>query len=163
MTDDWDEDERERRQRAEEYQRKAAECRSHGHDWRLFDADPYWYDGQTFKCDRCDAVEFRCLGGTLGGTRLYDDPEHDPGFRAVGHEWLLGPEPVAPCGSRRVECVHCHLQYTRWSDVPHEWEYENPDPSLSDPEWAMGVGLVDWAGTRRCIRCGATEYQNPRW
>jgi hypothetical protein len=40
--------------------------------------------------------------------------------------------------------------------------YENPDPSLSDPEWAMAVGLQEWTGTRRCIRCGVSEYQNPK-
>jgi hypothetical protein len=144
---------------AEEYQRRVAECRQ-GHNWVLFDAHPDWYDGQTYRCDRCDAVEFRCI---TGATNLYEDPEHDPGYRAVGHEWLFTRKADAPCASTHAECVRCHLQHTRWSDVPHQWVYENPDPSLGDPEWAMGVGLVDWVGERRCIRCGASEYRNPRW
>jgi hypothetical protein len=161
MTEAWDERERRRAEAAEEHRRKAATCARQGHEWVLLDAHPDWYDGCTYQCDRCHAVEFRCVDGAEG--TLYEDPEHDPRFRAAGHEWLLGPQPAAPCAGRHAECVHCHLHHTRWPDVDHEWVYENPDPSLSDPEWAMAVGLQEWTGTRRCIRCGVSAYKNPRW
>jgi hypothetical protein len=137
------------------------ECARNGHAWALFDADPYWYDGRTYRCDRCGQIAFRCIDGAEGA--IYEDPEHAPGFLAVGHEWLLDPPPAAPCAPRRAECVRCHLQHSRWPDVEHDWVNENPNPSLSDPEWAMAVGLVDWVGRRTCTRCGATEYRNPRW
>lgn len=161
MTDAWDERERRRSEAAEEYRCKAAGCLRHGHKWALFDAHPDRYDGRTYQCGGCDAVEFRCVHGAEG--TLYEDPEHDPGFRAVGHEWLLGPQPAAPCAGRRVECVHCHLRRVEWPDVDHEWVYGNPNPSLTDPEWAMAVGLGEWTGTRQCARCGVSESKNPRW
>lgn len=105
MTEAWDERERRRAEAAEEYRRKAAECLRHGHEWSLLDAHPDWYDGRTYQCDRCHAAEFRCVDGAEG--TLYEDPEHDPGFRAVGHEWLLGPQPAAPLrqSTRRMRAL----------------------------------------------------------
>jgi hypothetical protein len=138
-----------------------ADCARHGHVWTLLYDDLDWYDGKTYRCDRCEQIAYCCLDGPEGPT--YTDPEHNPFFLAIGHEWLIEPPPAAPCASRRAECVRCHLVHTRWSDVDHDWVNDNPNPSLSDPEWAMAFGLVDWTGTRRCTRCGVSEYTNPSW
>lgn len=136
-------------------------CVRSGHEWTPFVEDPDWYDGTTYECVRCRRIAFACVNGSTGP--VYEDPIHDRYFTAIGHEWLLGPPPDAPCGSQSAECVRCRLGHTRWSDVPHEWVYDNPKPALEDPEWAMAFGLVDWVGSRRCSRCGVTAYRNPRW
>jgi hypothetical protein len=136
-----------------------ADCGSDGHVWSLLDEHPYMYDGRVFQCDRCHQMAYRCVDE--GDT--YNGPAHVPSVLTAGHEWHLDPPPAAPCAIRRGECVRCHLPYSRWPDVEHDWVSENPNPSLSDPEWAMAFGLVEWVGRRTCSRCGATQYKNPSW
>lgn len=128
-----------RSETAEEYRCKAAECLRDGHEWALSDAHPDWYDGRTYQCDGCDAVEFSCVHGAEG--TLYEDPEHDPGISGRWPRMATRPAAGRPVCRPTRRMRHCPSAVRRVARRRPRVGVESPNLSLTDPEWAMAVGL----------------------